>query len=360
MNPIPKTPWLELIFSGRTQFDKDKAMAGVNWIYGQLGLLPPRILFVGSPLMTRIEILEIQKTYAYPEASTKSIKDLVIKFFNKSFLVDFVDFGAFKNSLLFNDLYTKIDRLLYDPIRRQVEISFCAKSGEVEQEIGVNMFKFLAQAESTFETIDSKPPNQEFALVKNFLTSGFHEAIFLKEFCIISEMPVGIARDENNRLHCADSAAVTFKDGYKLFFWHGTSIPRDWIERKELINWEVIHQEVNTERRRCLLEILGTEKYLKLTGGVTLVDADLDAQGNEMKLFISRKRDPFFGEKIQYLEVICPSTGRKYILYPPNQKSRNVWQAKASTFKNQPIQIRHGDVGLLNLNKKFSKPIVET
>jgi hypothetical protein len=54
------------------------------------------------------------------------------------------------------------------------------------------------------------------------------------------------------------------------------------------------------------LEILGTEKYLKLTGGVTLVDADLDAQGNEMKLFISRKRDPFFGEKIQYLEVICP------------------------------------------------------
>jgi hypothetical protein len=55
-----------------------------------------------------------------------------------------------------------------------------------------------------------------------------------------------------------------------------------------------------------------------------------------------------------------PSTGRKYILYPPNQKSRNVWQAKASTFKNQPIQIRHGDVGLLNLNKKFSKPIVET
>ena len=360
MTTIAKHPYLDLIFSGRTQLDKDKAMAGVNWIYAQLGLLPPKILFVGSPLMSRIEILEIQKTYAYPEASTKSIKDLVIELFNKYFTVNFVDYSAFKNSLLFKELYTKIDRLLYEPIRRQVEISFCAKDGEVEQEIGVNLFKFLAHTESTFETIDTKPPQKKFDLLKDFLISGFYEAIFLKEFCIISEMPASIAPDENNRLHCADSAAVVFIDGYKLFFWHGTSVPRDWIERKESINWEVIHREVNTERRRCLLEILGTEKYLKLTGGVALVDADFDAQGNEMRLFVSRKRDPFFGEKIQYLEVICPSTGRAYILYPPNQKSRNVWQAKASTFKNQPIQIRHGDVGLLNLNKKFSKPIVET
>jgi hypothetical protein len=357
MKPILKARWLDLVFSGSTPLDKDKATTGANWIYGQLGLAPPRILFLGSPFSSRIEILEIEKTYAYPEASTRSIKDLVIKLFNKFLSLDFADHSEFKNSILFNDLFLKIDNQLYEPIRRQVEISFCAKKGEVEPEIGVNLFKFLAHAEEAFI---NKSTRGDFFRIRDFLTSGFYEALFLTDFCIISEMPSSIRRDDNNRLHCADSDAVTFKDGYKLFFWHGTAVPRDWIVRKDLINWEVIHGEVNTERRRCLLEILGTEKYLKLTGGVTLVDADFDAQGNEMKLFISRKRDPFFWEKIQYLEVICPSTGRKYILYPPNQKSRNVWQAKASTFKNQPIQIRHGDVGLLNLNKKFSKPIVET
>jgi hypothetical protein len=38
----------------------------------------------------------------------------------------------------------------------------------------------------------------------------------------------------------------------------------------------------------------------------------------------------FEGEDVQVLECVCPSTERVYNLYPPNQSSRNVWDAKAS------------------------------
>jgi hypothetical protein len=58
--------------------------------------------------------------------------------------------------------------------------------------------------------------------------------------------------------------------------------------------------------------------------------------------------------------VVDPSTERVYNIYPPNQKCKNVWEAKASTFSNKPIKYRHGDVALLDVNKKFEKPLIES
>jgi len=46
-----------------------------------------------------------------------------------------------------------------------------------------------------------------------------------------------------------------------------------------------------------------------------------------------------------------PSTDREYYISVP--ESKNVWAAKAWTFNNKKIEIRHGDVGLLNINKNF-------
>jgi hypothetical protein len=44
----------------------------------------------------------------------------------------------------------------------------------------------------------------------------------------------------------------------------------------------------------------------------------------------------------------------------PVQACKTALEAKRLTFKNQGIEIRHGDVGLLNLKKEFIQPIFES
>ena len=66
------------------------------------------------------------------------------------------------------------------------------------------------------------------------------------------------------------------------------------------------------------------------------------------------------GTAVILLEVICPSTNRIYHLYPPNQKAKTCSQAKASTFNNQPLAIRHGDVGFVKVGEQYTTPFSET
>ena len=111
------------------------------------------------------------------------------------------------------------------------------------------------------------------------------------------------------------------------------------------------------------MTILGAKKYYEVLFGesnIILIDRDIDERGNEMSLFETKEKDDIVKDKIQFMEVICPSTKRIYSLYPPNQKSINVWDAKASTFNNNKIQYRHGDVGLLNLDKSKNKLLIES
>ena len=77
-----------------------------------------------------------------------------------------------------------------------------------------------------------------------------------------------------------------------------------------------------------------------------------------MKLYKTEEKDNIINDYIYYLNVICPSTKREYYLCVPECK--NVWEAKSWTFQNKKIEIRHGDVGLLNLKKEFNQPIYES
>ena len=202
--------------------------------------------------------------------------------------------------------------------------------------------------------------HKDFNEFKSLIQCGIYDTIQLRGFCIVSELPSKINRNARNRLHCEDGPAIQFRDGYSQYYWNGISVPALWITDKPSITGEVIKKESNAERRRVLREILGPSRYFELLGGVVEIDRDTDDQGNEMVLYRSKTKDDIIDNHIQYLSVICPSTKREYILYPPNQESTNVWQAKASTFQNEQIQVRHGDVGLLNLNKTYQKPILES
>jgi hypothetical protein len=192
---------------------------------------------------------------------------------------------------------------------------------------------------------------------KDLINSNIYDMIQFDGLCIVMAMPEKVNIDTNKRLHSETSCAVSWKDGYEIYAWHGLIIPKEWIENKKSITKEIIAQEGNAERRRCIQEILGGEAYLSLLD-VSEVDKDFDAQGNEMILYQTKKVDEAANEHIYYLKVTCPSTGRNYFLCVP--ESKNVWDAKAWTFNNQKIYARHGDIGLLDLKKEFKVPVYES
>jgi len=80
----------------------------------------------------------------------------------------------------------------------------------------------------------------------------------------LCERPVILTFDANERLHNEDGPAVSFKDGYGQHFWHGRSVPAEFIENEPTV--KSIENEPNIEIRRLLIERLGTQEYLFATG----------------------------------------------------------------------------------------------
>jgi hypothetical protein len=141
-----------------------------------------------------------------------------------------------------------------------------------------------------------------------------------KNLVILTERHNVLLRDVEGRLHCENGPAIAYKDGFKLWRWHGVSIPEGWVTgqkptAKEALTWP------NIEQRRAACEIVGWASILKeLKAKVidqddaeigTLLEVDLPDAGRE-----------------RFLQVTC-GTGRQFALpVPPEVKTAleaNMW-----------------------------------
>ena len=87
--------------------------------------------------------------------------------------------------------------------------------------------------------------------------------------CVISERP-SVVRTESwdtargtVRLHWADGPAMMFRDGWPVHAWHGRGVPAWVIERPTV---EAIAAELNTEVRRCAIEVMGWDRFTQEAG----------------------------------------------------------------------------------------------
>jgi hypothetical protein len=94
--------------------------------------------------------------------------------------------------------------------------------------------------------------------------------------------------------------------------WRGVPIDERIAFRPETISGAEVLDEQNAERRRVLLERMGYEAFLKQVRAHEL-DRDHDAGGERRLLQVPLPGD----EPLVCLAVICPSTGRQYLLRVP-------------------------------------------
>jgi hypothetical protein len=94
--------------------------------------------------------------------------------------------------------------------------------------------------------------------------------------------------------------------------WRGVPIDARIAFFPETITSDEILQEPNAEKRRVLLERMGYETFLARANAQTL-DEDRDAGGPRRLLKVAMQGD----EDLVCVSVLCPSTGRQYVIRVP-------------------------------------------
>lgn len=79
---------------------------------------------------------------------------------------------------------------------------------------------------------------------------------------IMTDRPLHIDRDEENRLHSENRMAIRYPDGFGFYMWHGTRIAPRIIEQADEITSQEIVEETNMEIRRIMIEKCGIERLL--------------------------------------------------------------------------------------------------
>lgn len=132
-----------------------------------------------------------------------------------------------------------------------------------------------------------------------------------EEFCIVSDFPAEIHKDEQNRPHNERGPSHRWRDGWELYHWHGVKVPKEWITEKRITAAEALRWP-NMEQRRAACEIIGWAKVLdELDAKVIDTDED-DEIGQLLEAEI-----PDSGPE-RFLKVRC-GTGRVFVLSVPRE-----------------------------------------
>jgi hypothetical protein len=161
-----------------------------------------------------------------------------------------------------------------------------------------------------------------------------------ENICLASERHICVHKDGAGELHKEDGPAFAYSDGWKGWFWHGTSVSQKLIEAPETLTPQEIMGERNSEIQRVMLDRFGMENFLSASGAVLVHSHE---RGDLFSIETDDDED-----YIKIVKVTCPSTGNRYFLrVPPHMERAD--DAVAWTFGFEiPADI------------KRYKPIVET
>jgi hypothetical protein len=142
---------------------------------------------------------------------------------------------------------------------------------------------------------------------------------------ILQDRPSVLRFDDQKRLHCEDGPAIRYPDGLvEVFAWHGTRIPREWIEDKSSLNGKIALAVENVEQRRVACEIVGWANVLEQLKAKTIDKNENEEIGELVEVLI-----PDSGKE-KFLRVRC-GTGRGFAIpVPPEMKT--ALQANAWTY----------------------------
>lgn len=87
----------------------------------------------------------------------------------------------------------------------------------------------------------------------------------LEDVCFISRNPTFIHLDSDDELHCETGPALSYIDGFNLYFIHGVEVNEQVVMSPETLTLTDINAFDNIELKRIAIQRLGWDKYLEFT-----------------------------------------------------------------------------------------------
>lgn len=162
----------------------------------------------------------------------------------------------------------------------------------------------------------------EFKKYKAWEQAGINSGprILHNEFCVVSDFPELILTDNENRPHAEHGPSHKWRDGWKLYHWHGHRIPEEWIENREMLTAEFALKQTNVEDRRVACEIIGWANIIDQLNPA-VIDKDNDPEvGSLVEVMLE-------GVATKFLMVRC-GTGRDFAL-PVDDGCNTAFEAQA-------------------------------
>ncbi len=162
-------------------------------------------------------------------------------------------------------------------------------------------------------------PVQVDQLQKDVVLSWLHlkrnlvDIQFFEQICFVCEYPVSAAVNARGQLHATDSAAMVFRDGFKVYSIDGVLVPQSSIEAPGEITIEQIENEQNIEVRRIMIARYGIEKYLNDSNAVVI---DSDQYGTLYKK-TNRSDEPLVVVRVRNPTPELDGTHNEYFLRVP-------------------------------------------
>jgi len=280
-----------------------QATIAVKNLYETLGLEAPEITFCSSPNegFAQLNILKMWIDIELMGRLRERVKNALHPFSLTSWWREleglFVGWDRQLNAQLFGDLYCYEDCLYWIATTTYVVEDFALA------EFCVSGLGIVLEPES----------QKLFEAVKQLLTEcGW---IFpLDGICIVCDRPIKLLLDREYRLHAEGSSAIEFADGYKLYSYHGVTLPKKYGAIHPH-NWQAkwILSENNAEIRRVLIQGIGYDRICQELQAIQL---------DSWQEYSLLKIDNADIEPIHLLKMNCPSTGFIHALrVPPDVRS---------------------------------------
>lgn len=167
---------------------------------------------------------------------------------------------------------------------------------------------------------------------------GVYDTILCDERALIVRFPDDVRVDNEGNLHNPAGPCIRWCNGETDYAWHGTWVPKQWIEDPSSVDPATALTHQNIEERRACAEIIGWRRVL-------------ESPSLRVKV-INKDEDPEIGELLEvdlpdagaarFLKVKC-GTGRDFVLSVPLEM-KTAAQANAWGFNISEKELRQSEI----------------
>jgi hypothetical protein len=105
------------------------------------------------------------------------------------------------------------------------------------------------------------------------------------KFCLVTDFPDVIRKDDEHRPHCEDGPSHEWSDGWKLWHIEGHRVDSQLVLRPETQTITQIEEETNQDIKAIRIARFGWDRYLKETGSECLDDYENVLEGTMEALY---------------------------------------------------------------------------